>query len=472
MEILFDSTELAEKYKLRIFLVQSFDEVLDCNLSDFEQQLVAAKKQNDYEFLWIETVDRTSFFVQIKNLQDYEYAEKLRKLGCDVCHAVLKVKQNEVVIKNVSSSTENVTAFLEGFTLCQYGFDKYSQKLTTKSFDKVVCCGRDCGNIEELNTILKGISVTKNLINEPNNVCTAEYFAKQVVETFKGTKAEVFVREKVWIENEKMGGLLAVNKGSMLPPRFVHIVWNPKKDNSQPIVLVGKGIVFDAGGLSLKSTSYMETMKSDMSGAATVLGVMKIIVDENLPLHVEALIPLTDNRPGQNAMALGDILTMHNGITVEVLNADAEGRLILADALSYAEKLNPKLTIDVATLTGAANMAVGEHAAVYFSTAEQTLCSKLETISLQEWEPVVRFPLWKYYDELISSNMADIKNTGGQYGGAIAAAKFLQKFVSYPWIHLDIAGSAYFKTKWAYKGVGATGFGVRLLYHFVKQVES
>ena len=215
-------------------------------------------------------------------------------LGCDVCRAVLKIKQTEVVIKNVSSSAENVTAFLEGFTLCQYVFDKYSQKLTKKSFDKVVCCGRDCGNIAELNTILQGVTITKNLINEPNNVCTAEYFAKQVVETFKETKAEVFVREKVWIENEKMGGLLAVNKGSMLPPRFVHIIWNPKKDNSQPIVLVGKGIVFDAGGLSLKSTTYMETMKSDMSGAATVLGVMKVSLPAS-PLNVLLLPPIKLN---------------------------------------------------------------------------------------------------------------------------------------------------------------------------------
>ena len=169
-------------------------------------------------------------------------------------------------------------------------------------------------------------------------------------------------------------------------------------------------------------------------------------------------------------MALGDIITMRNGTTVEILNADAEGRLILADALSYAGSRNPKLTIDVATLTGAANVAVGEHAAVYFSTAKPQESALLEKTSLQVWEPLVHFPLWNYYDEMIQSTMADIKNTGGSYAGAVAAAKFLQKFVSYPWFHIDIAGSAYFRTKWSYKGVGATGFGVRLLYTFLKNL--
>ena len=470
MEIVFDSAVSAEKYQTRIFLVNAIEDAAKCNLSDFEQQLALAKsKQFSSNYLWVETVERVSYFVVLKDDNDAEYCETVRKLGCDVFNAAKSSQQNDVVIQNVNCSSSVVYPFLEGFCLSQYSFGKYSEKLQKKSFDTVVCCGQDCGDVAELNNILRGVFTTKDLINEPNNVCTAEYFAEQAVEVLKNTDAQVFVRDEKWIEKEKMGGLLAVNRGSVLPPRFVHIVWNPKKDNSQPIVLVGKGIVFDAGGLSLKPNQYMETMKSDMSGAATVLGTMKIIAETSFPLHVEALIPLTDNRPGENAMALGDIITMHNGKTVEILNADAEGRLILADALSYASSLNPKLTIDIATLTGAANQAVGEHAAVYFSTASQSECDDLEKTSLQVWEPLVRFPLWAYYNELISSNMADMKNTGGTYGGAVSAAKFLQQYVSYPWIHLDIAGSAYFKTKWSYKGVGATGFGVRLLYTYLKQ---
>jgi leucyl aminopeptidase len=471
MEILFDSAVSAEKYKTRIFLVSSLEDAAKCNLSVFEQKLVAAKTaQFSSEYLWVETVDRTTFLVVVKNLEDPEYGDQLRKLGCDVYNAAKSGKQPEVVIRNVSALAFNAYCFLEGFSLSQYSFGKYSERLAPNMFDRVVCCGQDCGNVHELNTILKGVFVAKDLINEPNNVCTAEYFAQQATELFKGTAAEVFVRDKQWIENERMGGLLAVNRGSTLPPQFVHIVWNPKHADSQPIVLVGKGIVFDSGGLSLKPNQYMETMKSDMSGAATVLAVMKIIADTQFPLHVEALMPLTDNRPGGNAMALGDIITMRNGTTVEILNADAEGRLILADALSYAGSRNPKLTIDVATLTGAANVSVGEHAAVYFSTAKPQESALLEKTSLQVWEPLVHFPLWNYYDEMIQSTMADIKNTGGSYAGAVAAAKFLQKFVSYPWFHIDIAGSAYFRTKWSYKGVGATGFGVRLLYTFLKNL--
>ncbi|MCQ2959411.1 MAG: leucyl aminopeptidase [Bacteroidales bacterium] len=469
MEIVFKSTVNAENYKSRIYLVNSLEDAANCSLSEFEQKMLSAKV-NQTRFIKIETPDYTSYVVILKNDSDDESCETLRKLGNEVYNSAQGKNEKDVVIANISCLPNVVYPFLEGFLLSQYSFSKYSKKLEINSFENIVCTGKDCGDINELNTIIKGVFVTRNLINEPNNVCTAEYFAQQAEELFAGTEAQVFVRDKKWIENEKMGGLLAVNKGSVLPPYFVHVVWNPQKNNSQPIVLVGKGIVFDAGGLSLKPNQFMETMKSDMSGAATVLGTMKIVAETKLPVHIEALIPLTDNRPGENAMALGDIITMHNGKTVEILNADAEGRLILADALSYAASLNPKLTIDVATLTGAANQAVGEHAAVYFATAEKDDCEALEKTSFKEWEPLVRFPLWNYYNELISSNMADMKNTGGQYGGAVSAAKFLQQYVSYSWIHLDIAGSAYFKSKWSYKGVGATGFGVRLLYMFLKQL--
>lgn len=471
MEILFDSAVSVENYKTRIFLLQSIHDLNSCKITDFEKELAEHKyTMFNSDYIWVETVSHVTYFVLLEDNTDAEYNEKIRRKGCDIFNSIKSLKQKEVVVENVNCNPSVAYSFLEGFMLSQYSFDKYSEKLRVNSFDSVVCTGKSCGDVAELQEILKGVFATRNLINEPNNVCTAEYFADQVVEILKGTDVNVYVRDKAWIEKEGMGGLLAVNKGSVLPPRFVHIVWNPNGSASQPIVLVGKGIVFDSGGLSLKPNQFMETMKSDMSGAATVLGAMKIIASQKLPVHVEALLPLTDNRPGENAMALGDVLTMHNGKTVEVLNTDAEGRLILADALSYASSLKPVLTIDIATLTGAANQAVGEHAAVYFSTADNGICEKLENVSFSVWEPLVKFPLWQQYNDLISSNMADMKNTGGQYGGAIAAAKFLQQYVSYPWIHLDIAGSAYFKTKWSYKGVGATGFGVRLLYTFVKNI--
>lgn len=473
MEIVFDSHASVEKYSTRIYLISSLEDLAHCPLSPFERDMFA-KKQATFtqtSYIWVESIDAVSYVVMLAANNTCETLDLVRQLGKDVYTAIRSTKADTCALCNVSAAEDAAYAFTEGFALSTYSFAKYASRIKANPIQTLVCTGTSFGNMEELTHIINGISITKNAINEPNNVCTAEWFAKYAEECLRGSGAAVAVHDKAWIEKENMQGVLAVNRGSVLPPYFVHIVWNPKNDDSQPVVLVGKGIVFDSGGLSLKPNSSMETMKSDMSGAATVLGVMRCIASEKLPMHVEALIPLTDNRPGENALALGDILQMRNGVNVEVLNTDAEGRLILADALSYASSLHPRLTIDIATLTGAANMAVGEHAAVYFSTADAKTCSTIEDTSMHVWEPLVRFPLWTYYEDLIVSKMADIKNTGGQYGGAVAAAKFLQRFVSYPWIHLDIAGSAYFKQAWSYKGVGATGFGFRLLYTFLKTLQ-
>jgi len=204
-----------------------------------------------------------------------------------------------------------------------------------------------------------------------------------------------------------------------------------------------------------------------MGGAAAVVGIMKALADINFPHLVHALIPITDNRLSGNAYAPGDVVSMRSGTTVEVLNTDAEGRMILADALDYAAEFNPKLVIDIATLTGAANAAVGEHAAVCMGTHAEYL-QKLIQASMQVWEPLVEFPLWDMYEKLIISDIADIKNVGGPVAGAITAGKFLQKFVKYPRIHMDISGSAFLKTKSAYKGIGGTGFGIRTIMEFLK----
>jgi len=207
-----------------------------------------------------------------------------------------------------------------------------------------------------------------------------------------------------------------------------------------------------------------------MGGAAAIVGALYAIIRQNIPLHIHALIPITDNRPTGDAYAPGDVIRMHNGKTVEVLNTDAEGRMILADALSYATSLNPQLVIDMATLTGAANAAVGEHVAVYMGTAIEYM-PQFEQCALRVWEPIVQFPLWNLYAEQIKSDIADCKNVGGQFAGAITAGKFLQQFTNYPWIHVDISGSAFLRTKWSYKGVGGTGFGVRMLVEFLKTLQ-
>ena len=246
-----------------------------------------------------------------------------------------------------------------------------------------------------------------------------------------------------------MGGVLAVNSGSFTDPSFSILEWKPANAvNEQPIVLVGKGIVYDTGGLSLKPTpNSMDLMKSDMAGSAAVIGGIYAIAQAKLNVHVIALIPATDNRPGNNAYAPGDVITMYDGTTVEVLNTDAEGRLILADALHYAKQYNPMLVLDFATLTGAAVRAIGKEGIVCMGTADEATKSTMKQAGQQQYERLVEFPLWAEYGEQLKSSIADITNLGGPTAGAITAGKFLEHFTDYPWMHFDIAGSAFITTQ-------------------------
>ena len=266
-----------------------------------------------------------------------------------------------------------------------------------------------------------------------------------------------------------MGGLLAVNKGSQDPPTFNILEYKAKNaKNKKPLILVGKGVVYDTGGLSLKPTpNSMDTMKCDMAGAAAVAGAMYAVAKAKLPVHVIGLIPATDNRPGEKAYTPGDVITMYSGLTVEVLNTDAEGRMILGDALSYAKKFNPELVIDLATLTGAAVAAIGTFGSVVMGTGENKM-DKLKQSGDHVFERLAEFPFWEEYDELIKSDIAEIKNIGGPYGGSITAGKFLHRFTDYPWIHIDIAGPAFLNASDSYRGKGGTGVGVRLLFDFIK----
>ncbi|MDA3843940.1 MAG: M17 family metallopeptidase, partial [Candidatus Kapabacteria bacterium] len=248
------------------------------------------------------------------------------------------------------------------------------------------------------------------------------------------------------------------------------MTWKPSNAiNTKPIILVGKGVVFDTGGLSLKPTkNSMDRMKADMGGAAAVIGAMFACAKAKLPLYVIALIPATDNRPSGNAYAPGDVIHMHGGQTVEVLNTDAEGRMILADALSYAKNYDPELVIDMATLTGAAAAAIGRYGIVGMGNAAEGVFEKLTASGENVYERIARFPFWDEYDEQIKSDIADLKNLGGSTGGAITAGKFLEHFTDYPYIHLDIAGTAEISSQDSYRGKGGTGSGVRLIFDFLK----
>jgi len=269
-----------------------------------------------------------------------------------------------------------------------------------------------------------------------------------------------------------MGGLLSVNAGSVDEPTFTIMEYKPKNArNKKPLVLVGKGVVYDTGGLSLKPTpNSMDMMKCDMAGGAAVGCALYAIAKAKLNVHVIGVVPATDNRPGFNAFAPGDIVTMMDGSTVEMLNSDAEGRMILADALHYAKRYDPALVIDIATLTGAAVAAIGTAGIVGMGTASGTLKEKLFTSGFSVHERIAEFPFWDEYDDLMKSDIADQKNLGGPYAGAITAGKFLVKFTDYPYYHLDIAGPAFLSGKEHYKPKGGTGVGVRLFFEFARNL--
>jgi len=308
-----------------------------------------------------------------------------------------------------------------------------------------------------------GVSLTKDLGNLPPNVCTPTYLAEQAqaLASSYGFTVEVLEREEM--QKLGMGSFLAVAQGSEQPPKLIVLQHLKGDKNQKPVVLVGKGITFDTGGISLKPGAEMDEMKYDMCGAATVLGVFKTIAEMDLPLNVVGVIPTCENMPDGRATRPGDVLTSMSGLTIEVLNTDAEGRLILCDALTYAERFEPSAVVDIATLTGACVIALGHHATGLFSNND-SLAQELLQAGEQASDRAWRMPMWDDYQPLLDSNFADIANIGGRAAGSITAACFLSRFTKkYDWAHLDIAGTAWKSGK----EKGGTGRPVPLLTEFL-----
>ena len=317
--------------------------------------------------------------------------------------------------------------------------------------------------IKEGQAIAEGMNLTKDLGNLPPNICTPTYLANQAKEIAKDFKMKSTTLSQKQIEKLKMGSFLSVAKGSRVEPKFIIIEHKKGKKSSKPHVLVGKGITFDSGGISLKPGAAMDEMKYDMCGAATVLGVMKTIGLLNLPLNVVGLIPACENMPDGLAVKPGDIVTSMSGQTIEILNTDAEGRLVLCDALTYAERYKPETVIDIATLTGACVIALGHHASAVFSKSDDLAKDLLEA-GKKSIDKAWRMPLWDEYQPLLNSNFADIANIGGRAAGSITAACFLSRFTKkYSWAHIDIAGTAWNSGS----NKGATGRPVSLLSQFL-----
>ncbi|HYQ95219.1 MAG TPA: leucyl aminopeptidase [Burkholderiales bacterium] len=311
--------------------------------------------------------------------------------------------------------------------------------------------------------IAAGVALARDLGNLPSNVCTPTYLAEASVKLGSEWKLAVEVLEQKDMEKLGMGSLLSVTKGSHQPPKFVILRYSGAGKKDRPVVLVGKGITFDTGGISIKPSADMDEMKFDMCGAASVLGTLRAAAELGLKLNVIGLIPTCENMPGGAATKPGDIVTSMSGQTIEILNTDAEGRLILADALSYAERFEPQAVVDIATLTGACIVALGHVCSGLFANKDG-LAHELQAAGAESWDRVWRLPLWEDYQEQLKSNFADFANIGGRPAGSVTAACFLSRFTrKYDWAHLDIAGTAWKSGK----EKGATGRPVPLLMTFL-----
>jgi leucyl aminopeptidase len=372
--------------------------------------------------------------------------------------------------------------FIEGIILGNYSFNKYK---TDNNEIKNLSVYFYADNEKKLQTaltfaqnLMEGVNFTKDLQNEPSLTITPGELANEVVSAFSKSDVTVTVFNEKEIKKRKMGGLIAIGKGSENPPRFIILEYNSNirsknKKNRRKIALVGKGVTFDSGGISIKPASNMDEMKADMSGAAVVAGTILAAAKAGLPINILGVIPAAENMLSGKAVKPGDIIMTSSGKSIEIVDTDAEGRVILSDALNFASKEKPDVIIDLATLTGSCVVALGEFVAGLF-TKDEVLSRELYNAGIVTHDRVWPMPMWDDYHELNKSDVADVKNLGGKWGGAISAAKFLENFVDkkIPWAHIDIAGPAMANNYNNYTKKYMTGFGVRLLFEYLRKTSS
>lgn len=379
---------------------------------------------------------------------------------------------------NVVDEAKSVRGISEGLLLSNYAFHRYksSSEMEEPVFlQHVALLGAKNKHQEVAERALKiarGVYLARDLVNGNADDITPQYLSQFALDAAKGNAhLKATVLDKKGLEKEKMGLLLAVNRGSFRDPALIVLEYTGNAKSKEKVVLVGKGITYDTGGLNLKPTGSMETMKSDMAGAATVLAATLVAAQLKLDINVTAVIASTENAIGARSYKPGDVYASHSGKTVEIDNTDAEGRLVLADALSYAKKhLKPTCMVDLATLTGAMVIALGEEAAGVMSNHSE-LAKALCLAGQETYERLWRMPLFDEYRDQLKSDVADLKNTGGRPAGSITAGLFLQEFAgtTIPWAHIDIAGTAYLSKERRYMPKNASGFGVRLLVEFLEQ---
>ena len=406
-----------------------------------------------------------------KNITSYD----AEKLGAEFYNLFKDIKQSEFFINSdtAKGQSKNIVGyFLHGLKLKSYSFEKYKSKKNKKSITLIVI-GKIKPTLKEqtkFKAIEEGTFYTRDLVSEPGNILHPDEYAKRLSYLKKyGLKINIYDEKK--LKKLGMNTLLGVGQGSIRGSYLVTMEWNGLRDKSKPLAFVGKGVCFDTGGISLKPAKFMEDMTYDMAGSAVVVGLMKSLALRKAKINAVGVVGLVENMPGGNAQRPGDIVKSYSGKTVEVLNTDAEGRLVLADALTYTEeKFKPKFIIDLATLTGAIIVSLGSEYAGLFSN-DDNLSKQLIKAGKKVEEKVWRMPLNKNFDKLIDSKNADMQNINYVGGaGSTTAAQFLQRFIlkKTPWAHLDIAGMAFSKYGGALNSGGATGYGVRLLNKLIE----
>ncbi|MBC7961748.1 MAG: leucyl aminopeptidase [Steroidobacteraceae bacterium] len=405
--------------------------------------------------------------------------ERLRQASGSAVQALraAKVASFATSLHLVGKPESALEAVCEGALLGSYGFELYKTKERAElfSFEGMTLLLPKGGNRQEAvarvaaaAAVCRGVSLARDLVSHPGNVATTGYLAETARELAVRHKLLCEILELDELELLGMNALLAVGKGSVEPPRLIVLEYRGAGDSGRPVVMVGKGITFDSGGISIKPGAGMEEMKTDMAGAAAVLGALEAAAVLKLPVNLVGIIPTAENMPDGKAYKPGDVLTSLSGQTIEITNTDAEGRLVLCDALHYAQKYKPAAMIDLATLTGACVVALGHEASGLMGN-DQKLVNALKKAGESCGERVWELPLWDEYGEVMKSDIADLKNAGSRDGGSITAGWFLKQFVGKThWAHLDIAGTAWSDKTRPCSPKGATGVGVRLLIEYLR----
>jgi leucyl aminopeptidase len=447
------------------------------SLTEQEKDFTKKHLESKEDYIFINSYNKCTYIIRLKDsINQNKIREELRKTAYSLKKLIRENNHQELVITSHKAYKGAIEDFTEGLVLSIYSFGKYktlTEENEKKNFPAKLLLYGDISDtdIKWLTDITDAVYFTRDLINEPVNHLNATALAGEIKKLGESAGFSVDVLNKGKIETLKMGGLLAVNKGSVDPPVFCILDWHPANClNKKPVVLIGKGVVYDTGGLNLKTGDNMGGMNGDMAGAATVTGVLYTAAKTGIPLHIIGLVPSTDNRPGGNAYVQGDIIKMYNKLTVEIGNTDAEGRLILADAISYASKYSPELIIDIATLTGSAAMTFGNQAIAVMTNADRKYIKLLEECGNDVYERIAELPFWEEYGELLKSDVADLKNVGGREAGAITAGKFLERFAEFPLIHMDIAGTEMLKKDDFYRIKSGPASGLRLLSTFLKRM--